>query len=252
MSGRVSAASVVAVIASVSAAGAAVPPPTTLVAWDRLIAAREASIASAPDALPAFNRNVVLAGGMDVQRLEPGIEADGATVQRWRGAVLLRGVGLDVVLRSLATSLPAQRDVIAARFTRRTGDRLGVYLRLVRHAGITVTYDTDHDVIINRLSPVMATSRSVMTRVNEVTGAGTADERVLSRDEDHGFLWRLNAYWWYAETPAGVMAVMESLTLSRDIPTLLRPVAAPVVRRIARESVTSALSGLRDRFGPSS
>jgi hypothetical protein len=86
-----------------------------------------------------------------------------------------------------------------------------------------------------------------MTRVREVRDAGTRDERVLGDGEDRGFLWRMNAYWWYEETPAGVIAVMDTLTLSRDIPMLARPMAAPFVRRIGRESVTSALQGLLDR-----
>ena len=86
-----------------------------------------------------------------------------------------------------------------------------------------------------------------MTRVREVRDAGTADERVLPPGDDRGFLWRLNAYWWYEETPAGVIAVMDTLTLSRDIPMLVRPMAAPFVRRIGRESVISALQGLLER-----
>ena len=41
------------------------------------------------------------------------------------------------------------------------------------------------------------------------------------------------------------MVELESLTLSRDMPSLLRPIAAPLVRRIARESMVRTLEALR-------
>jgi hypothetical protein len=113
---------------------------------------------------------------------------------------------------------------------------------------VTVTYDTEHAVAFSRLRPGLAFSRSVMTSVHEVSEPGTPDERLLTPEEERGFLWKLHAYCWYEDSPAGVVVVMESLTLSRDIPALVRPVASPVVRRIARESVVSALSGVRSRF----
>lgn len=236
-----------AAVLSPSAAMAAGPPAAAVAEWDRLIATTESSFAAAPQSIPRFDRQLVLAGGMDVHRVDSPGEPEGATIQRWRGAVLLPRVHLDAVLHSLTTTLPKQPDVTASRFISRSGDHVGVYLRLVRRVGITVTYDTDHDVRFRRLSPRLAASRSVMTRVQEVRDAGTADERLLPPGEDRGFLWRLNAYWWYEETTAGVIAVMDTLTLSRDIPMLVRPMAAPFVRRIGRESVTSALQGLLER-----
>ena len=134
------------------------------------------------------------------------------------------------------------------RILSRHGDCVRVYLRLVRHAIITATYDTTHEMTFDRISPGAATSRSEMLEVVEVADAGTAAEHLRTAQQDRGFLWRLNSYWWYQETPAGVVAALESLTLSREVPWVLRPVAAPIVRRIAAESMTSALDGLRRRF----
>ena len=45
-----------------------------------------------------------------------------------------------------------------------------------------------------------------------------------------------------------VRVELESVSLSRDVPTLLRPVAAPIVNRIARESMTKTLDALRAFF----
>ena len=41
---------------------------------------------------------------------------------------------------------------------------------------------------------------------------------------------------------------LESLTLSRDVPALIRPIAAPLVARIARESVVRTLDAFRRFF----
>ncbi len=66
--------------------------------------------------------------------------------------------------------------------------------------------------------------------------------------DDRGFLWRLNSYWRYSQMNGGVWVELESLTLSRDLPTLLRPIAAPLVNRMARESIARTLQALTRRF----
>jgi hypothetical protein len=38
---------------------------------------------------------------------------------------------------------------------------------------------------------------------------------------------------------------LRSLTLSRDVPSIIRPIAAPLVNRIARESMTRTLEALQ-------
>lgn len=226
---------------------AAEPPHATLAAWEAVVRQiEEAGRLRQPEAERAAG-GALAPGGMAIAEL-PAPEVPGGTVQHWCGAILLPDVRLDRLLDALREAPPAQADVLASRVLWRAGPRMGVYLRLVRHSLITVTYDTEHDVTIERLARRVAVSRSVMTTAREVRAAGTPDERVVPRAEDRGFLWRLNVYWSYVETPSGVWVGMESLTLGRATPALLRPLAAPMVRRIAEESVRSALDGLRARF----
>ena len=59
--------------------------------------------------------------------------------------------------------------------------------------------------------------------------------------DDNGFLWRLNAYWRYEAWNGGVLVECESVSLSRPVPLLLRPMAGPIVDRIARESLEGTL-----------
>ena len=50
--------------------------------------------------------------------------------------------------------------------------------------------------------------------------------------------------------PDGVLVEMESLTLSRSVPAIVRPVALPIVNRVAKESVVRTLSAFRSWFEP--
>jgi hypothetical protein len=111
-----------------------------------------------------------------------------------------------------------------------------LYIRLVRHVIVTVAYDTEHEMTFRRLSPSTADARSVSTRIDEVGGG------------DKGFLWRLNSYWHYEQVHGGVAVSLQSLTLSRDVPALIKPVAGRIVPRIARESVARTLAALRAYF----
>ncbi len=75
--------------------------------------------------------------------------------------------------------------------------------------------------------------------------AGTPREREKPDGDDNGFLWRLNAYWRYEQLSDGVLIECESVSLSRSVPFLLRPLASPIVNRIARESLENTLRSLR-------
>jgi hypothetical protein len=110
---------------------------------------------------------------------------------------------------------------------------------------ITVTYNTEHVVDYARVSSTRAVVRSVATRIVELAGAGGPEEHEKPSSQDNGFLWRLNAYWRYEAVPGGVIVECESVSLSRPVPLLIRPIANPVVDRVARESMTRTLTSLR-------
>jgi hypothetical protein len=110
---------------------------------------------------------------------------------------------------------------------------------------ITVTYNTEHVIEYTRIRGTRALVRSVAARITELADAGTAQEREKPAGDDSGFLWRLNAYWRYEAVPGGVIVECESVSLSRAVPVIVRPVANPIVDRIARESLHRTLSSLR-------
>jgi hypothetical protein len=205
------------------------PSQGTLRAWDAYVARAEAQLDPAP-------RPVLRAGAYATEGASSDVP--GGTISDWRGAAFLPGITLDQLLHRLQDpgTPPPQEDVVSARVIARSADGLRVSIRLVRRSIVTVSYDTEHEMTFRRRTPTLATARSVATRIEEIGG------------DDHGFLWRLNSYWCYEERAGGVMVELRSLTLSRDVPSLLRPLASPLVRRVARESMVRTLEALRREY----
>ena len=163
------------------------------------------------------------------------IEVAGGTIHHWRGSVLVSSRTVESVLSRLEWpgTPPPQEDVLESRVLSRSGPSLRVYLKLARSAVVTVVYDTEHEVTFERRSPVLATSRSVSTRIAE-TGGG-----------DRGFLWRLNSYWRYVQQGKNVRIDLESVSLSRQIPSVAQLLVNPIVQRVARESMERTLASVK-------
>lgn len=195
----------------------------TLAAWNRYIDSVE-------QALPAHENDAPLS--------EPAgraIPVPGGTIHEWRGSIVASHTTVAALVDALTNpgTPPPQDDVLESRVLDRHGDVIRVYLKLSRSAIVTVTYDTDHDVRFIRRSQTLAISRSVATRIVEVGG------------EDHGFLWKLNSYWRYRQVGDSVVVDVLSVSLSRAVPALVKPVAGPIVNRVARDSMIRTLDAVK-------
>jgi putative flippase GtrA len=200
-------------------------------------------------------RQTAISGGVPMTRLDAAVPGATETpvpdgrIHHWVGAVFVPGATVDSVLDYLLTHAGKEsgsyEDVLASKLLDRNGDRVRVFLKLRRTSIITVTYNTEHTVEYRRLGSSRAASRSVATKIAELTEAGTPREQEKPAGSDRGFLWRLNAYWRYEQTDGGVLIECESVSLSRSVPTLLRPFVTGTVERIARESLERTLVGLR-------
>jgi len=222
---RAAAVLAITIAAAPSRAAAAELTPQTIAAWNQYVAETEARVARARPA--------------DPRAQEPrghGVGVPGGTIHHWRGSTLVRGTTVGALVEALTRPgmRPPQEDVLESRVLARSGGSSRVYLKLVRRTIITVTYDTEHQVTFVSESPRLAASRSVSTKIAEADG------------RDRGFLWRLNSYWRYSQAGNDVLVELESLSLSREMPMLLTPVAGPIVNRIARESMTRTLDSVRD------
>jgi hypothetical protein len=199
----------------------------------------------------------VSAGAIVIRHLETrdahgrAIDVPSGMVHHWRGAVLIPGSKLEMLLRNLQSDVPdmGQADVLRASVLERGPESMKLFLRLRRTRFVTVVYNTEHEVRFHRWDPSRASSTSVAMKIAEVENPGTPSERELPPGSDRGFLWRWNAYWRYEETPAGVVVECESVSLSRDMPSVLRYLVGPLVESTARESMERTLTSMRVHFG---
>ena len=210
---------------------AAAQTAETIEAWQRYVESTEARLERARTLPRAAPPETIAANG-------ESIRVPSGTISDWSGSAFIRGITLDRLLQRLQHpgTPPPQEDIVSSRVLARSDDSLRVSIRLTRHAIVTVTYDTEHEMRFRRWTPRLATARSVSTRIAEVGGG------------DHGFLWRLHSYWRYEEVDGGVRVDLESLTLSRDVPSIVRPIAAPLITRIARESMVRTLEAFQRFF----
>ena len=179
------------------------------------------------------------------------IKVPGGIIHHWRGTVFIPSVQLEDVIHRLRypdTSMPPQEDVLDSKVLQRDQDSLRIYLKLIRKEIVTVVYNTEHLVQYRWHGASRASSRSIATRIAELDKFDTPQEREKNPGNDRGFLWRLNSYWKYQQVDGGVIVQCESLTLSRDYPFILKPIVAPIIRSVAKESMKRTLASLRIRL----
>jgi putative flippase GtrA len=246
-------------VLAVSASAEAGPKAATLAGWrayESQIDARYNAAVSGSTPFFALDREreargwreSVLRGEATLTKVDAPSVEDGK-IHHWIGAIFVPGMtvplAIDRIQQNAGHESEHYEDVLASHLIERNGDRLRIFMKLRRTNLITVTFNTEHAVEYKRLGGTRASARSVAEKIAELSGAGTPQEHEKSPDDDNGFLWRLNAYWRYESVQGGVIIECESVSLSRPVPMLLRPVANPLVDRVARESLNRTLIGLR-------
>jgi hypothetical protein len=247
-------------------AGAAELKPITLAAYNQYVAARDAQfdeeVTHDPflwcDAQPEQRRKALFA---QLQRKDVVIEhmellqsgkkfsVPGGMVHHWLGIVFIPGAKVDSVLRVVEDydhhSTYFAPEVVRSKLLSHEDGHFVSLLRFHKKHILSVTVDSVHDAVYRTLGPTRAVSRSRTTRVQEVENAGEKDERLLPEGDDHGFFWRMNTYWKFEEKDGGTYVQCESVTLTRNIPLLLKPIIEPFVTSVPRESLVGVLTHTR-------
>ena len=170
-------------------------------------------------------------------------------IHDWVGAAFIPGATLD---QALAIVQDYDRhhsfyraEVLESKLLDRTGDQYDIYLRLRKHKIVTVVLNTKHAVHYSPLDGNRAYSRSYSTRIAEVQYPGKPSERELPAGKDRGFLWRINSYWRFQQTPAGVYIECEIVALTRGVPFGLGWLIKPIIRSLPKRSVIKTLEDTR-------
>lgn len=136
--------------------------------------------------------------------------------------------------------------VIDARLLGRTGEEDNFsMLWLQRVPFLTAALDAEYRSSFFQLNQKQWYSIALSTRVQEVRDYGQPGERRFPPDEGSGYLWRLYGNTRFEERDGGVYVELEAIGLSRNIPASLRWFVAPVVTRLARDSVAASLRETR-------
>lgn len=173
----------------------------------------------------------------------------GAMLHHWRGTAFVPGAHLGDFERLMKdfNTYPQHfsPEILVARLMSQHDnngvDRITASMRVKQKHVLTVVMDMTYDVAFARLDAQHGYSTSRSTRIEEIDSPGTSKEHTLSPEQEHGFLWRLNTYWSYAEGDGGLYMQIETVSLTRSIPTGLGWAIKPYVESVPRESLQFTL-----------
>ena len=195
-------------------------------------------------------------GEMIIEQLTPAAEADlaGALLHHWRGTAFVQGATAGEFERLMKDfsgypqrfSPQVMQAWVLSPHDGRIPDHFTALMRVRQRHVITVVMDTTYDISYGRLDLQHGYSSSRSTRISEIASPGTAKEHTLSDGEEHGFLWRMNTYWSYDERDGGLYMQVESISLTRAIPTGLGWIVRPYVQSVPRESLEFTLRAARN------
>ena len=179
-------------------------------------------------------------GGYIVERVA-GESPQGGLLHHWRGTAFAPGAtaaDFERLMRNFdgypKTFAP---QVMQASVLTSGGDAMRASMRVKQKHVITVVMDTAYDVSFGRLDAQHGWSVSRSTKISEIGSTGNA----IPAADEHGFLWRQNTYWSYEERDGGLYMQIESVSLTRSIPTGLGWVVRPFVESVPRESLEFTL-----------
>ena len=177
------------------------------------------------------------------------IQVPEGLIHDWIGATCVPGATMEKTLALLQDYDNHKNvyhpEVIGSKTIRRQGGDFQIYLRLRKKKVITVILDTDHDARYFASDAARWSCHTHTTRISEVEHAGRPAERALPPDTGHGFLWRLNSYWRFAEKDNSVVIECRAISLTRAVPKALAWIIEPMVDKLPKESLKATLEATR-------
>jgi len=167
-------------------------------------------------------------------------------IHDWIGAIFIPKVTLRDVL-NVARDYARYRElyqpsVIASKAIAlgEAKDRFSMVLMSTSYL-LNTALDADYESCYVHVDDRRAYSVTRTTRVQEIDEYGSPNQQVLREGEGNGIIWKLFSITRFVERDGGVYLEFEAIGLSRDIPTSLRWIVEPIVRRISRTSLSTSL-----------
>ncbi|MGB7435273.1 MAG: hypothetical protein WBR26_23830 [Candidatus Acidiferrum sp.] len=241
--------------------------PDTTRAFDQYVEGTEARInseAAEPDhfflfdALPddqraamiaRLKKGEIIAQPMTTRENGEPIHVPGGLVHHWLAVAFIPGATAE---QALTLSQDFSRDpelykpdIQDARVLSRHGDDFRVFMRLYRHAIVSVAYNAEFDV--NYFIPDSSRNYNFQrsTKIQEIENPGRPDEQDYPVGKDHGYLWRLNLYTLCQNRDGGLYMQVEFLALSRTVPAIFAWLVDPYIHSIPRDYLKHFLDTTR-------
>ncbi len=172
-------------------------------------------------------------------------------IHDWIAAAFIPAVKIDDVF-AFVRDYSLYKDfykpvVIGSKLLDRAGEKDEYSMLLLDRALLShAALDADFESSYRQLDSRRWYSIAHTTRVQEIENYGEPDERKLPADQGNGYVWRLCSMVIFEERDGGVYIEIEAIGLSRDIPSSLRWVVDPLVRRISKRSIVAFLQETRE------
>jgi hypothetical protein len=199
----------------------------------------------------ASDRAEVRKGDIFIRQITPksGLKIPSGIVHDWAAGTFIKGATLEQA-RNLVVDFDRHKkiypEVVDSRLLLNAGSMRRGYHRLMKKKVLTVVLNSEYEVQMHHAGPNRAYTVSHSKKITEIDDPGKKSERELPEGEDHGFLWRLNAYWRFESTPEGVYAECQAISLTRDVPAGLSWIVNPFVQDMPRESLRSTMEATRE------
>jgi hypothetical protein len=138
-----------------------------------------------------------------------------------------------------------------SKLLEKKGDYYKIYYRLSRSKSfVTAHYNTEQECRYVYYGSNRVSSQSVAAKIAELDNPGKKSESEKPAGNDRGFLWRLVSWWRFEQVGNDVIVELESASLSRDIPSLVKfiPGVSGYIRSTPRETLESVLVGIRNNM----
>jgi hypothetical protein len=253
---RMTVAWIVSLVAALPVADAASLKPEADKAWEEYIARASASFrerADAPDrvlqidSLPAtaakVRRGQIVASpaATHIPRKIPS-----GLIHDWVGTVFIANATVKDVV-AVVRDYPKYPEVyaphvLAARAIS-AGEATDLFSVVLMNKSVLskTALDCDYQTTFVHVDERRMYSITQATRIQEIADYGTPRQHTLPVGEGQGLIWRLYSVSLFQERDGGLYVETEAMALSRDIPSALRLIVEPIVRRVSREALETAL-----------
>jgi hypothetical protein len=164
-------------------------------------------------------------------------------IHDWEGAAFLPNASIKDVL-SAARDYSSYKEyykptVVDSRLLGSDGPCEKYSMRVVNKEVVAQTaLDMEYETCYFKIDDRRWYSTTHTTRVQEIRHLGRSDEQELP--PDHGSVAR------FEQRDGGTYVEVEAIALSRDVPTALRWVVNPIVRRVSRNSMLVSLQQMKE------